>query len=290
MRNFQRYYSLASSKSNGNGNSASQSNGNQGPNENANQQAKDNYTARTAVTVRDFAMEVAQAVMGWWNLDGRDIFMAAGTSAQNWVNNNSYKVVPFIQAEMNWIQGVMANPEEAEVLVGIYADLMEMITELSYGNQVAQSTRNAQIAYYLSVIPFMQLNSANYLDFDWSSVNWSGIMEASEEYNDTNADLFEEFFENYMELANDEEVQALLYSYYMLPEVQQAAMFLSQATFPVLRQGAMMYAFQTYYSIIGNSGLQHIAADLQTIYTNIAYKIAMSDNVLGSGDHDYIYY
>lgn len=63
----------------------------------------------------------------------------------------------------------------------------------------------------------------------------------------------------------------------MLPEVQQAAMFLSQATFPVLRQGAMMYAFQTYYSIVGNSGLQHIAADLQTIYMNIAYKIAMSN-------------
>lgn len=200
MRNFQRYYSLASSNSNGNSSS------NQGPNENANQQAQDNYTERTAVTVQDFAMEVAQAAMGWWMMDGRDIFMSAGTSAQNWINNNSYKVVPFIEAEMNWLQDVMADPEEAEVLMGIYADLMEMLMELSEGNQEAQSTRNIQIAMYLSVIPFMQLNSANYMDFDWASVNWAGIAKASAEYDNENADLLEDFCEDYMELANDDEV------------------------------------------------------------------------------------
>jgi len=63
-----------------------------------------------------------------------------------------------------------------------------------------------------------------------------------------------------MEIANDPEVQSLMMSYYMLPEIQAAIMTLNEAEFPVLRQGAMFYALSFYYSVVGNAELQRFAS------------------------------
>ena len=63
-----------------------------------------------------------------------------------------------------------------------------------------------------------------------------------------------------MEIANDPEVQSLMMSYYMLPEIQAAIMTLNEAEFPVLRQGAVFYALSFYYSVVGNAELQRFAS------------------------------
>ena len=83
----QRYYGLASSNGNGNGNSGSQA-----PNANANESAQDNAMYRNADSLQDYANIVQHVVMSWWNDDGRDLVLAAGSSAQAWINNT---LIPF---------------------------------------------------------------------------------------------------------------------------------------------------------------------------------------------------
>ena len=133
---------------------------------------------------------------------------------------------------------------------------------------VATQWKNAQIAMILSVIPFMDLNSANYMDFDWASVDWEGIGTFSHYTSHLYENACEEFMDNARGAWN-QEFNQLVYDYYMMPEVQDAVMTLSEAEFPALRMAATMYAMQTYASITGDAELMRLAAAGQNVFTNI---------------------
>ena len=90
---------------------------------------------------------------------------------------------------MGWLRDVQADPQQAAVLASIYSQLVTMTSEYSSELMVSRAARNAQLATYLSVIPFMTFTSANYLDFNWSSVNWEGIGDTMEEYASARKDL-----------------------------------------------------------------------------------------------------
>ena len=131
-----------------------------------------------------------------------------------------------------------------------------------------------QVALGLATIPFYALDSSNYLDFDWSSVDW---------YTITNATFI---WDNYLiqnanfKLANDIQLLVsqpenlnIILAYYSDPAVQDAILNMSNAEFPAFRQQVLYRAVQLLDSVKNDAGLMQAAQSMVTVYSNIATQV-----------------
>lgn len=126
------------------------------------------------VTIPEFAQQVEIAVVDWYMNEGQYIFADVANSATMYAQN---KVVPFVMplvaADKNWHLNLTY--EQQAVVRDFSMQVMAAAQKMVRKDVVASQWKDAQIAMILSVIPFMSLNSANYMDFDWASVDWAGI-------------------------------------------------------------------------------------------------------------------
>lgn len=131
-----------------------------------------------------------------------------------------------------------------------------------------------QIALGLATVPFYALDSSNYMDFDWSSVDWYTITNATFIYSYyLRGNLNYNLASGINELVSQPENLSILMAYYNDPAVQDAVLNMSNAEFPAFRQQVLYRAVQLVDSVKNDAELMQVAQAMVTVYGNIVTQI-----------------
>lgn len=136
------------------------------------------------LTPQDFADNIKQAIIAWWNAEGSSIYGDASASLLQWIRTNGPDAMQFWTATHVLEDQLKADPATSEAMNKVCAGLHQLLNDYRAANQQMVRAAKTQIAFELSTIPWSSLTSGNYMNYDWNDTHFNIIADAIEEYRD----------------------------------------------------------------------------------------------------------